>query len=179
LGLPSLSTRWQELRQRTANAAGPQLIYLFRGTWSDAATEEAGWGWKLGMALGRAPTRDELVAAYYGAVLPPLAVYLGSGRPQIGQLRPPFLGGQEDCYWSAAPLQLLQAEDWRAIADDHTTARRTSSGRTYPSNAQERLAAVLLAQRGHILGIGQRHPEFGFWTPQIPCATSLIAAAND
>lgn len=162
---PGLAARAAELRQATANGSGGKLIYLFRGDWLDAA-EEAQWGVQVAQHLGRMPTRDQLVQAFYGRDLPPLSVYIGSGRPQIGLLRPPFLSGQEDCYWAAnCPLRLAEA-GWDQLIVDHQQARRTHSARTYPSDPASRaaLAEALAQADGQILGVGQRH-ALGFWMP--------------
>jgi len=162
---PDLEARLGELHRATCYQSGPQLVYLLRGTWVDSSTEEANVGYRLGLQLGRALTRDELVRAYYNMDLPPLAVYVGSGRPQIGALRPPFLGGNEHCYWSQTPLMLLGDADWRRILDDHRVARRTHSNRSYSADDASRAQLNATFEKRRIIGVGKQH-ALGFWTPE-------------
>jgi len=166
LDAPQVMAAWQHLMATTAQADGPTLVYLFRGDWIDVATEEAGLGYQLGQQLGHAPTRDELVQTFYGAVLPPLTVYVGSGRPHLRHLRPPFLSGMEDCYWCHNPLVRLSATGWRRIIYDHLWNRRTAGNRTYADDttAQAALETVVTAHADAVLGIGYRHAA-GFWMP--------------
>jgi hypothetical protein len=161
---PTLPGLFRELINTTADATGPVLTYLFRGDWHDPATEEAQYGYQLGMLLDRAPTRQELIQAYYQEPLPPLSVYLGSGRPRIGILQPPFLSGGEDLYWSHSPLMRLDDAAWRRILLDHLWARKTTGGRNYASDDHTLLTIrnTLLAQDGRIIGVGRRH-ALGFW----------------
>ncbi len=163
---PELQEQLAALAAHTAAAAGPRLIYLFRGPWVDPAVEEAQFGYRVGRELGRSPSRAELVRAYYGDDAPPLTVYVGSGRPRLGQLRPPFLGGDEDLYWAQAPLMRLRPETWRRIAYDHLWSRRTHSARDYAADPDSRRALVrsLAAVDGQVVGVGARHP-LGFWQP--------------
>lgn len=164
---PDLRALFTELISTTAQASGPTLTYLFRGAWHDPAAEEAQFGYQLGMQLGRAPTRAELVQAYYGEPLPPLSVYVGSGRPRIGMLRPPYLCGSEDLYWAHGPLMRLDDAAWRRVIYDHLWARRTTGGRNYASDDHTLLTIrnALLAQDGHIIGVGRSH-ELGFWVAE-------------
>jgi hypothetical protein len=162
---PELVDLFSSLAEETANTDGARLVYLFRGPWIDMAAEEALLGYQLGTQLGRPPSTAELVHAYYGEELPPLSAYVGSGRPQLGRLRPPFLGGAEDCYWSQPPLMCLGPEDWRRIIFDHLYARRTDGARRYPTDGESRemLVRALTEMDGQIVGLGARHP-LGFWT---------------
>jgi hypothetical protein len=164
LDAPEVVDHFSMLAKETAHADGARLVYLFRGPWIDMAAEEAMVGYQLGTQLGRPPSRAELIRAYYGDELPPLSVYVGSGRPQLGQLRPPFLGGAEDCYWAQPPLMRLTAKDWRRIIFDHLFARRTDSARRYPTDGESRemLVRALTEMDGQIVGLGVRHP-LGFW----------------
>jgi hypothetical protein len=164
LAAPDLVERCGQLAQKTANNTGPRLIYLFRGDWIDPAIEEASFGYQLGVRLGRLPTRSEVVQSFYGADIPPLTAYLGSGRPQIAHLRPPFLTGTEDLYWSVVSPIRLARRDWLRLIYDHLWSRRTHSARTYPADMRSQLASTLAAHDGQILGIGRRH-ALGFWMP--------------
>lgn len=165
VGIPDLAERFAELTNATAHASGPRLVYLFRGSW-DTPSDEATLGYQLGLQLGRAATHAELVQAYYGFQLPQLTAYVGSGRPRQANLRPLFLSGNEDLYWSyVSPLRMGE-QDWRHVIYDHLYTRRTHSARGYPNDPDSRaqLAANITAQDGHILGIGQWHP-LGYWVP--------------
>lgn len=164
LSSPETTAEFRSLASATRNAAGPRLIYLFRGAWINAAVEQAELGFVVGTRIGRAPTRAELVDTYYGMEVTPLTLYLGSGRPQLADLRPPFLAGGEDLYWSQTPLTRLQPQDWRRMIYDHLWSRRTNSARQYAWDAAHRadLTAAFAARDGQILGIGTQHP-LGFW----------------
>src|SRR6266540_5417800 len=131
LATPEIADDWQHLAVTTARADGPTLVYLFRGDWIDVATEEAAWGYRLGLKLGHEPAREDLVRAFYGTVLPRLTIYLGSGRPHLRHLRPPFITGHEDCYWSAGPLLRLSPAGVRRIIYDHLWHRPTIGNRSY------------------------------------------------
>ncbi len=164
-GIEGFAAISRRLAEQTAGGTGGRLVYLFRGDWADAA-EEAAWGYRLGTQLGRAPTQEELVEAFYGQPVPPLTLYLGSGRPQLTRLRPPFINGAEDCYWSANCPVRLRPQDWQRLITDHLTVRRTTGNRSYPSDP-ETLASIAQAVAeadGVIVGLGRRHP-FGFWLP--------------
>jgi hypothetical protein len=145
-------------------AGRARLIYLLRGPWDAPGTDEAQLGYQLGQKLGRAPTRAELVEAFYSHPVGWLRVYVGSGRPLLGLLRPPFISATEDCYWSQAPLPRLRQADWRRIAYDHIWERRTAGARAYPADAQGRAAlrGAIESYDGVILGVGTRH-QLGFW----------------
>jgi|GEM_PF-1500692 len=164
---PDLLERFHNLAATTATAGGAQLIYLFRGAWVEPATEEALLGYRVGQQLGHAPSRDDLLRAYYGTDVPPLTVYVGSGRPQLTYLRPPLLGGAEDLYWAQPSPINLTPSDWRRIIYDHLWQRRTHSVREYPADSEHResLAALLTQQVGHIIGVGTQH-ALGFWMPE-------------
>lgn len=165
VGAPGLAAACRAQRAATAEHTGGQIIYLFRS--GEDGAEEARWGYQLGQQLGRAPTRDELVRAFYAMDVPPLTVYIGSGRPRIGMLRPPFLSGSEDCYWSAnCPLRLSEA-DWHNLIADHLHARSTVSARGYPGDEESRIsiAQAVQALDGQVLGLGYQH-ALGFWVPQ-------------
>jgi hypothetical protein len=166
LATPEIVDEWQRLVAETTQASGPTLIYLFRGDWIEAATEEAHIGYDLGIHLGRMPTRDELVHRFYGCPVPPLTVYLGSGRPHLRHLRPPFLGGYEDCYWSYNPLLQLSSRGIRRVIYDHLWNRRTIGSRSYADDAGARAALTtsLSAQADRVLGIGHKN-ALGFWLP--------------
>jgi hypothetical protein len=164
---PELPGQFGRVVEETAGSRGPNLVYLFRGSWYEPAIEEAQRGYELGLRLGRLPARDELVADFYGLALPPLGVYVGSGRARVGLLRPPFLSGNEDLYWAHGPLNRLDQGAWRRIIYDHLWARRTTSGRGYPDDALARaeIGRVLADQDGHILGLGAQH-ALGFWVAE-------------
>jgi hypothetical protein len=164
IGAPTFPTLCRELIESTATAIGPTLVYLYRGTWYDPASEEAELGYLLGQSLGRAPVRDELVRAYYHTPISPLSVYVGSGRPRIGLLRPPFISGNEDLYWAHGPLMRLDDAGWRRIVYDHLWTRKTAGNRDYPTDAQSQDAIVttLREQDGRVIGLGKSHP-LGFW----------------
>jgi hypothetical protein len=167
VGVGDLAEQMQGIVDQTAQATGPSLIYLFRGSWYDPASEEAQIGYSVGSQLQRMPTRDELVASFYGGPVAPLSVYVGSGRPRTGMLRPPFLCGNEDLYWAQGPLMRLSTQDWRRLIFDHVYARRTTGGRSYAEDDASRAAlrATIETQDGRILGLGSMHP-LGFWVAE-------------
>ncbi len=151
----------------TTSGRGPRLVYLLRGDWVAAGAEEAAIGYDLGRSLGRAPTLSELTNAFYGMDVPPLSVYVGSGRPRVANLLPPFIRGEEDLYWSQTPLLTLSGKEWRRIIFDHLWSRRTHSARGYELADAERayLGESLRGEQGHLLGVGGRH-RLGYWTAE-------------
>lgn len=162
LDAPSMPAQIAEVHAATEQHGRATLIHLPRIAPGDAA-EEAQWGYRLGCQLGRAPTGDELIRAFYGVPVPPLDVYVGSGRPRVGFLRPPFISGQEDLYWSAVSPIRLDGSDWRRIMADHQ-ARLTRSNREYAPEDAAAIAQVIRAYDHEIVGLGQQHP-LGFWMP--------------
>lgn len=167
LDLPELPKHYATLQQETAANSGPLLIYLFRGSWYDHAAEEARYGYTLGQQYGRPPTSQELINAFYGGPVEPLTAYIGSGRPRLGMLRPPFIYGSEELYWSHGPFMRLQDADWRRILYDQIYTRRTRGDRSYSDDRQQRhmIQQVLEHQDGRVLGLGSQH-ELGFWMPE-------------
>ncbi|MDZ4721138.1 MAG: hypothetical protein SH847_21975 [Roseiflexaceae bacterium] len=167
VGVAELADEYNGIVAETAHASGPLLIYLFRGSWYDPASEEAQIGYQVGSRLQRIPTRDELVDAFYGGPVTALSAYVGSGRPRTGILRPPFVCGSEDLYWAHGPLMRLNEQDWRRMIFDHLYSRRTTGGRSYPEDDQARAAlrTALEVQDGRVLGLGHTHP-LGFWVAE-------------
>jgi hypothetical protein len=164
-GISGFAEFGAQVERDTAGGTRGRLVYFFRGDWADE-TEEAAWGYRLGSQLGRPPTRAELVEAFYHQPVPPLSLYLGSGRPQLLRLRPPFISGAEDCYWSANCPVRLRPQDWQRLVADHLTVRRTSGNRSYPDDPQAlaEIAEAVKSYDGLIVGMGRRH-QFGFWLP--------------
>lgn len=164
-GIDGFAALSRSLAEQTAGGTAGRLVYLFRGDWADA-TEEANWGYRLGLQLGRAPSQAELIEAFYGQPVPLLTLYLGSGRPQLTRLRPPFINGAEDCYWSANCPVRMRPQDWQRLIADHLTVRRTSGNRSYPSDPETltSIAQAVADSDGIIVGLGRRHP-LGFWLP--------------
>lgn len=159
-----LASSCEAVREQTRGGTGGDLVYLYRGVWQDAS-EEAIFGYELGLELGRPPTLEDLIRAYYGLELPPLAIYVGSGRPQLTRLRPPFVSGTEACYWSVNCPYRLSKDDLSRLAADYLDTRRTQGTRSYPTDADARAALKKAIEEAdhHILGTGRQ--RLGFWHP--------------
>ncbi len=102
----------------------------------------------------------------YGEAIPPVTLYLGTGKPQLSSLQlPPLLArGPLQGYWHQKPGYSLDEVGLRQVLYDDVYLRRTwradKAGR-----AEQSLAYRQAWQRAPILGLGTRLGPFWYPTP--------------
>jgi hypothetical protein len=97
---------------------------LFYGVFANDPTEQvAEIGVRYFQKQGKLPTRDDIVAAYYGEPLPPVDIFIGFDK--LSAFDYPLLNlGKEDLYFTAAPSLYLSENQLREILFDHLYTRR-------------------------------------------------------
>jgi tuberculosinol/isotuberculosinol synthase len=138
---------------------------LFYGVFAnDPAEQVAAIGAQYFQQYGRPPSREAIVAAYYGEPVKPVDLFIGFDKFSVFDY--PLLNlGNEDLYFTAAPSLYMTEEQLRAILFDHLYTRR------HPEPVYERLTAAQQAElrsyytanRGKTLGVGLLRG--GLWYP--------------
>jgi hypothetical protein len=112
--------------------------------------------------------RAELIAMYYGEPLPPVNLFITSGKFNVFGM--PLLETDDtSLYFTVAPSPFLTERQLRTILYDHLYNRHSSAKANYSGLTPEAFAemrAVYDAQRETTLGVGVvRH---GTWYPLLP-----------
>jgi len=173
----AIEDRFAHLRAVTAGNAGPRLYFGLHFAASDPAATVLAPAAALQAALGRAPTRAELVAALYGPApeeaLPPVRLFLSS-ELQASPFVPPLLAGEEELYFTTDSLLALDRPLLRAILYDYVFLRPGAPGTDDPADytalapaARQTLAAWYAARGRRAFALGTRHPQGGFWVPDL------------
>ncbi len=131
---------------------------------------------------GRPPSRREVVEAYYGEPVEPVALFIGFERPAAFDM-PLLATGSEDLYFTVCPSLSMDAPTLRAILYDHLFARRVDES-DYSALASEEwdtLAEFYRLNRGHVLGLGLAWGQRHFWypLPQVTLPPRLAALAQE
>jgi hypothetical protein len=152
--IPELRPTAERLLQQTAQQSKHTLWCL------TVPDEDAPWRQIL---QTNAQTRQEAVQTLYGEAIPPITMFLSSGKPMFTlNLLPPLLVGKVQCYWRQQPGHSLTESEWRTILYDYaytrSTWRQDKEGR-----AEEALAHLDVWETGPTIGIGTRLGSF--WYP--------------
>ena len=120
----------------------------------------------------QAPDRAELIEWYYGEPLPPVSLFITSGKFNVFGM--PLLSTDDtSLYFTVAPSPFLTERQLRAILYDHLYSRRSSAKSSYSdltSTEFDRMRAFYQTHRETTLGVGVvRH---GTWYPVFPDGTS-------
>lgn len=150
------------LQQATVDASAGAEQTLWCMVVSD---REALWQQMLTAVVAcRATTRAAAIAAYYGAVVPPVTLYLAFGKPTVApDLLPPLLMDKVQCYWTQRPGYRLREEELRRILYDYAFVRPTWQA-DKSTRAENVLSQRVAWERGPVLGLGRRLGPF--WYPQ-------------
>ena len=121
---------------------------------------------------GQTPDRGELIALYYGEPLPPVSLFITSGKFNVFGM--PLLHTDDtSLYFTVAPSPFLTERQLRAILYDHLYSRRSSAKSSYSdltSTEFNRMRAFYRTYRETTLGVGVIRD--GTWYPVFPDATA-------
>jgi len=114
---------------------------------------------------GRLPDRREIITAYYGEYVEPVALFIGFDRPSVFDM-PLIATGREDLYFMVSPSLYLEATTLRAILYDHLYARRVGEAYEQLSKADwQTMQEFYRVNRGHVLGVGFQAADGNLWYP--------------
>lgn len=121
---------------------------------------------------GPRPDRAALIDLYYGEPLPPVSLFITSGKFNVFGM--PLLATDDtSLYFTVAPSPFLTERQLRAILYDHLYNRHSSAKANYSdltSDQFDEMRAFYQTQRETTLGVGVvRH---GTWYPVFPSAAS-------
>jgi hypothetical protein len=119
----------------------------------------------------QAKTLEDAIRAIFGELIPPVELYLGSGKPLLSpfQIAPLLLRGSVECYWSQIPGYSLSEEQFRSILYDYACIRQTWR-KDKTGRAAEALTYRDAWEKGPTIGLGTRLGPF--WYPQTSKLTS-------
>ncbi len=115
---------------------------------------------------GRFPDKQTLIQQYYGDAIPPVDIYIGSGKPRAFDM-PLITTGREDLYFSVTPSLALNQAQLRHILYDHLYARPKESA-SYDAMTTadwQQLHRFYQANQDNVLGVGAKQKEWGLWYP--------------
>ena len=114
---------------------------------------------------GEKATPDQLIQHYYGRNIPPVDIYITSGKPRLFDA-PFLLNGRMDMYFMASPSLYLTQSMFHNILYDHLHSRK--NGRKHTELDERELLEVrdyYRKSKNNVMGIGSVHPEWGIWYP--------------
>ena len=153
--IPELQATAERLIQQTVSQSKHTLWCLA------VPNEETPWQQILRL---NASTKEEAIKALYGEFIPPITMFLSSGKPLFTlNLLPPLLVGKVQCYWRQQPGHTLTESEWLNILYDYAFTRATWR-QDKEGRAEKAVAHLNIWQKAPTLGIGiQLGP---FWYPQ-------------
>jgi len=158
--IPELKPLAEKLLNFPAGAGAPTIWFTV------TPTATSPWDAML-TAIHRsgAKTQAEAIEAQFGEAIPPVSLYIGSGKPGIfPAVVPPLLIGKMQCYWSQSPGFITDAKIVKTIFYDFAFTRKTwiedKSGR-----AEMVLENPEIWEGAPILGLGVRLGPFWFPAP--------------
>lgn len=114
---------------------------------------------------GVVPDRRQIVEAYYGEYVEPVALFIGFDRPAVFDI-PLVATGREDLYFTVSPSLYVEASTLRHILYDHLYARRVSESYGQLSAAEWAAMSEFYARnRRSVLGIGRQDASGCIWYP--------------
>ncbi len=161
--LAYLSDLFDEAQERTQKYA---RFRLFFGVFAHDATRTIA---ELAVAYfqrhGQIPDRQDLIALYYGEVLPPVNVFIGFDKFNVFDY-PLLATGEEDLYFTVAPSPYLGQEQLRRILFDHLFTRRVPEPdySSIPEADHTSLRQFYTSHLNKIFGLGTIRA--GLWLPE-------------
>ena len=116
-----LLDKFEEITQRTSRHTKHRLFFGVCGT--DATQSVAEFSIQKYVETGAVPTREEIVAAYYGEYVPQADLFISSDKFWVFDY-PLLSSGEEDLYYMVAPSLYLNETQLRHILYDHLFARQ-------------------------------------------------------
>lgn len=150
--------------QLTAETLHHTRHRLFWGVVGNDATEQvAELGALYYVRDGRPPSRREIIEAYYGEYVAPVAFFLGFD--QFSAFDMPLLAtGREDLYFTTSPTPYLTERQFRTILFDHLYARKGETDYSdFTPDDWARMRRFYEANRENTLGVGIN--VRGIWYP--------------
>jgi hypothetical protein len=149
-----------------AKTAENKAHRLFFGVCAHGAAESvAEIGLRFYQEHGRLPNKEEIVAAYYGEVVPPVDIFIGFDRPSAFDM-PLISTGEEDLYFTVSPSPYLDQYLLRSILYDHLFSRPVSEEYSELSAESWHILAAFYAKNRHgVLGLGKKSADGSFWYP--------------
>jgi len=130
--------------------------------------------WRQVLAAARQPgvtTRAETVRALYGEDIPPISMFLSTGKPSFTHnLLPPLLVGKVQCYWRQQPGHSLTEREWRLILYDYAYTRATWR-QDKEGRAETAVSHRTAWENAPTLGLGIRLGAFWYPAPTFPSQT--------
>ena len=154
--IPELKPTAERLRQHTAQASNHTLWCL------TVPDEDAPWRQIL---QTNAQTRQEAIQALYGEAIPPITMFLSTGKLMFNlNLLPPLLVGKVQCYWRQQPGHSLTEQEWRTILYDYAYTRATWR-QDKEGRAEQALAHLDTWRTAPTVGIGTQLGPFWYPAP--------------
>ena len=154
--IPELHPAAVRLRQHTAQQSDYTLWCLV------VPDEDAPWRQILHT---NAKNRQEAIHSLYGEAIPPITMFLSTGKPMVSlNLLPPLLVGKTQCYWRQQPGHSLTEREWRTILYDYAYTRATWR-QNKDGRAAQAVAHLDTWQKAPTLGIGTRLGLFWYPSP--------------
>lgn len=171
----------QELEERTAANDGATL---FLGVASDRSREEArlaSVGIDLYEKLGRAPTRAELITAYYGVDAPEIGFMVRPTEVRDSDSQPILISGYNvQMYFPVIPMAFLSNVVIRCILYDTIVNRGASGGRKLYSKKSldekdiSKVREFYELNYNSVLGLGLRKGSFWLPSSQIKMPSDIV-----
>lgn len=161
--IPALRPTAERLRQ-TTNENGRATLWCLA-----VPDDDAPWRRLLAAAQqAGAATRQEAVRALYGEDIPPITLFLSTGKPAFTHhLLPPLLVGNVQCYWRQQPGHSLTVQEWRRILYDYAYTRATWR-QDKEGRAETAVLHATAWQKAATLGLGTRLGAFWYPSPTPP-----------
>jgi adenosine tuberculosinyltransferase len=154
---------FEALADRTA--ANDRHRLFFGVCAHDAAESVAEIGIRFHQEHGRLPTKEEIVAAYYGEPVAPVDIFIGFDKPAAFDM-PLIATGAEDLYFTVSPSPYMDQYQLRAILYDHLFSRRVNEAYgELSAESWQVLADFYAHNQHHVLGLGKRSKDGTFWYP--------------
>lgn len=114
---------------------------------------------------GRSPSKEELITMYYGESVPPVNIFISSGKLRAFDM-PLISSGREDLYYSVFPSPYFSQIQLREILFDHLFTRQKEKidYATLKPKQWADLRVHYQANLDKIIGVG-RKDNAGFWHP--------------
>ena len=163
--IPALAPTAERLRQATAGNGRSTLWCLA------VPDEEAPWRRVLAAAQSGAATRQAAIQALYGEDIPPITMFLSTGKPLFTHnLLPPLLVGSVQGYWRQQPGHSLTEREWRLILYDYAYTRATWR-QDKEGRAETAVSHRTAWENAPTLGLGIRLGSFWYPAPTFPNQT--------